>query len=117
MTETVVSPSGRYAVEVDPREARNTQWVYTPRVIELTTGKIVLALSDTRWSMDSATWTSGSEVSLRLRKFPGDHLPVHLEVLVDCAEGTALVAAGQRCGLAELEATLDAAFRKAPSRA
>ena len=83
MTETVVSPSGTYAVEADPWEARNSQWVYTPRVIELTTGKTVLALSDTRWSMDSAIWVSDSEVSLRLRKFPGDHLPLHLEVLVD----------------------------------
>ena len=88
-----------------------------PRIYDLASGKTVLALTDTRWSMDSATWGSDSVVSLRLRKFPGDHLPMHLEVLVDCTKGTAVVEAGQVSSLAELEAVLDAAFTKAPSRA
>jgi len=116
MNETSISPGGRYVVEADPWEARNSQWVYTPRVIDLITAQPVLALSDPRWSMDSADWVSDSEVFLRLRKFPGNHLPIQLDVLVNCDEGNALVAANQRCSLAELEAVLDAAFTKAPSQ-
>lgn len=113
--ETILAPGGRFAVRVSAWEARNSQWVYVPSLIEAGTGAIVFAFADRRWSMDQATWRSETVVHLVLRKFPGDHRPAALEVVVDCADRTAVLGSGGTCAVGEVEEALEGAFEKRPS--
>lgn len=112
--EVIVAPGGTYAVKIVAWEARNTQWVYIPSLIETRTGTVIFAFNDICWSMDQVNWRSESVVHLALRKFPGDHRPATLALVVDCARQTAVIGAGTECGLTEIEQTLEAAFEKKP---
>lgn len=113
--EIIVAPGGTFAVRVSAWEARNTQWVYVPSLLEVRTRAVIFAFADTRWSMDQVTWRSEAVVHLVLRKFPGDHRPATLELVVNCANQTAVVGSGSECPLAEIEQALEAAFEKKPS--
>ncbi|MBF8644120.1 MULTISPECIES: hypothetical protein [Pseudomonas] len=113
--ETILAPGGRFAVKVAAWEARNSQWVYVPSLLDRQTQAVIFAFADPRWSMDQATWRSHATVHFVLRKFPGDHHPATLELLVNCANQTAVVVAGTEHKLAEIEQVLEAAFEKKPS--
>lgn len=78
------SPNGTYAVRVDAWEARMSLWVETPKNIDCHSRTVLFAFSDERWSLERATWLNASVVHLLLRRFPGDHLPTFVEVVVDC---------------------------------
>lgn len=113
--EKIIAPGGRFAVKVAAWEARNSQWVYVPSLLDRQTQAVIFAFADPRWSMDQATWRSHATVHFVLRKFPGDHHPATLELLVNCANQTAVVVAGTEHKLAEIEQVLEAAFEKRPS--
>ncbi|MBV4491037.1 hypothetical protein [Pseudomonas oryzicola] len=113
--ETITAPAGRFAVRVAAWEARNSQWVYVPSLLDMHTQTVIFAFANPHWSMDQATWRSDATVHFVLRKFPGDHYPATLELLVNCANQTAAVGAGAEHSLAEIEQALEAAFEKKPS--
>ncbi|OMC46180.1 hypothetical protein A5745_11760 [Mycobacterium sp. IS-2888] len=83
------SPDGRYKVCVDPFEARASQWVETPELIDSATDRALLALTDRYWHLDSADWRSQSVVIMDLRHFP-DGRPQY-RVDIDCEQLTASV--------------------------
>jgi len=112
--EKIVAPGGRFAVRVAAWEARNSQWVYVPSLLDTQTQALIFAFTNRHWSMDQATWRSDATVHFVLRKFPGAHLPATLELLVNCANQTAAVG-GAEFRLAEIEQALEAAFEKKPS--
>lgn len=114
--ETITAPGGMFAVRVEAWEARNTQWVYVPTLLDVHTQAVIFTFADPRWSMDRVTWRGDAVAHFVLRKFPGDHRPAALELVVDCARRTAVVGAGTACTLAEIEQALEAAFEKKPSR-
>jgi len=58
--------------------------------------------------MDQVTWRS--EAVVHLVKFPGDHRPAALELVVECANQTAVVGSAAACTLAEIGQALDAAI-------
>ncbi|WP_296233172.1 hypothetical protein [Pseudomonas sp. UBA4617] len=113
--ESIVAPGGRFSVRVAAWEARNSQWVYVPSLLDTHTQAVIFAFASPHWSMDQATWRSDATVHFVLRKFPGDHHPATLELLVNCANKTAAVGAGTEFRLAEIEQALEAAFEKKPS--
>lgn len=47
-----ISPDGSIRVDRDAKEWGNSHWVYSPRVIEIATGRVVLDLWDTDWDAD-----------------------------------------------------------------
>ena len=100
------SPSGRYKVFVDPWEARNSLWVYSPLIIDAETQDVILKLDDRNWSMDSAEWESDTTVRLGLRRFPGDCSPLGVSVKVDCVSGCAMIG-DARFPLNEIDQALD----------
>jgi hypothetical protein len=75
MSDTEVlslSPSGRYQVQAIPWEARNSQWVFPPQIIDTQDGNVVFGFKDNLWSADRSTWLSPTRVEHKLRKYP-DH--------------------------------------------
>lgn len=113
--EKIAAPGGRFEVRVAAWEARNSQWVYVPCLFDTHTQAVIFAFTHPHWSMDQATWRSDATVHFVLRKFPGDHLPATLELLVNCANQTAAVGAGAEHRLAEIEQALEAALEKKTS--
>lgn len=100
------SPSGSYKVLVDPWEARNSLWVYSPWIIDARTQDVILELADSNWSMDCAVWESDTTVRLDLRRFPGDRLPLGISVQVDCAHRYVVIG-DARFPITELDQMLD----------
>ena len=109
LEERGASPDGRFIVRVEPLEARASQWVDTPQLVDAATGLVLVQLADACWHLDSADWCVESVVVMRLRHFP-DGLPSY-EVRVDCGQLTALVDGGDPRPLAELEEMLETAAR------
>ncbi|MGB7416536.1 MAG: hypothetical protein WA902_20195 [Thermosynechococcaceae cyanobacterium] len=97
------SPTGRYCVVVAPWEARSSLWVATPSIINAETKTTLLSFSDDCWSLDASTWFSENTVKLSLRKYPGNHLPSELKVVVNCTDGFALLPSGRSVILERLE--------------
>ena len=85
------SPTGRFEVRVIAWEARNSLWVESPVIFDLIENKILLRFGSELWSLDESEWKSDFVVRLVLRKFPGDHTPVQLEVLADIQNQTGSV--------------------------
>lgn len=112
--EITPSPNGAFAVHAEPWEARASQWVYCPRIVDLLQKELLWSPADKMWSLDKATWTSDSIVRLRLSKFPGDQHPPCLEVIMDCETRTARVGDSAELCVTELEPRLDAALAGRP---
>ena len=81
------SPDGRYEVRSTPWEASASQWVYTPSIVNTSTGAVLYQPSDDRWSADNVTWTSASAVTLTMRRFPGNHEPAQISLSIDVCSG------------------------------
>ena len=112
-TEITPSPSGTYAVQANPWEARASQWIYQPRVVECAFARVIWSPLDRMWSLDSATWRSRSVVCLLLRKFPGGQSQGSIEVVIDCEQETAWLN-GAACALRALETRLNALISAQP---
>jgi len=111
MSETEIqstSPDDHYRVEVTPWEARNTQWVCSPRIVDTWQGSCVFQFEDARWSADQSVWLNPTTVELKLRKFPGDKTGRGVSVVIDCAGLVARLGDGSVVELSVLEAALDA---------
>lgn len=111
MSETEIqstSPDDRYRVEVTPWEARNTQWVCSPQIVDTWQGSCVFQFEDARWSADQSVWLNPTTVELKLRKFPRDKTGRGVCVVIDCAGLVARLGDGSVVELSVLEAALDA---------
>ncbi|MFN8521640.1 MAG: hypothetical protein U0821_00850 [Chloroflexota bacterium] len=108
MAERRVSPDGRFEVRVDTWEVRNSQWVDTPRLVDTSADVDILTFADERWSLDAAVWLDEARVELRLRKFPGGHVPAEVTVTVDCLRGVGRLDDGAEVALGALEAAMEA---------
>jgi hypothetical protein len=103
-----VSPSGAWEIRVAMREIFNSHWLEVPTLLLRADGSVVWTVVDDRWSLDWAEW-SGDEVTLTLRKYPGNHLPVDLKPVIDCIARTARLG-DTTMPLEALEPTLEKAL-------
>jgi hypothetical protein len=108
------SPSQRWVVRTSPWEARMSLWIESPALIEVATSAAIFQFSDEHWSLDSAAWIGDDVVEWRVRKYPGNHLPVDLELQIDCARGVALFD-DRELPLAMLERALNAKLHWIPA--
>lgn len=113
--EDSASPTGRYAVMVSPWEVRMSLWIETPVLFDCGAGKPLLRFKDPLWSANSADWLGDSVVALKLRKYPGNHVPAEVTALIDCAAGTAQIDGKRVDSLARVERCLDDALEWPPS--
>lgn len=104
------SPTGRFQVQADIWEARNSLWVYSPSIWDAEQKQYVLLFKDESWSVDKSVWLSENKVQLTLRKFPGNHRPEHVNVEIDCAAQIAMMAPPTQTPLVALESVLDCAI-------
>ena len=103
------SADGRFALQVEPWEARNSHWVLTPQVRDLSSDRVLFKPVASSWSADGSTWT-GSQVRITLRKYPGDQPRPCLAAWVDCEREVAWVEGSgtqTRLALDQLEAELE----------
>jgi hypothetical protein len=106
-----ISPSGRWHIEVNAWEARNSLWVESPLIRDSQTGAVVLRFADANWSLDASAWLSDDVVRLALRKYPGNHDPGAVEVTVDGGNAIAALPSGRAVLLSGLEALLEQQLR------
>jgi hypothetical protein len=104
------SPSGRFRIAISAWEARMSLWIETPTILDTETKEILLSFRDSNWSLDAARWLSDSVVELTLRKYPGNHLPSNVLVVLDCAHRNAKVGPTEVQSLADVEPTLERAL-------
>jgi hypothetical protein len=104
------SPTGRFEIQADVWEARNSLWVYTPSIWDVERNLHILSFKDDSWSADNSVWSSENHVSLILRKFPGNHRPEQLNVEIDCVARVAMIASATPMPLAGLESALNRAL-------
>lgn len=81
------SPNGRYVIYVHPQVMQTGQWVYTPELMDSARHELMFYPRDSAWSLESAVWQTASLLSMRLRRYPGDHAPIG--ATFDCASRTA----------------------------
>ncbi|WP_213816114.1 hypothetical protein [Glaciihabitans sp. dw_435] len=101
------SPGGTYVLETMAYEARSSAWVFQPHVLVAASRETVFAFGSGMWSADSAQWVDDSNLRLEVRKFPGGHQPSSLQIVIDCAAGSASTPATPHVALRQLEAALD----------
>jgi hypothetical protein len=104
------SPTGKYVFQIVAREMRMSLWVESPRLIEAASEAPVFDLTASQWSLDSALWASEEKVTVRLRRYPGDHAPGAFEVEIDCVGRVAALPGELRVGLDDLETALEALY-------
>lgn len=106
-----LSPTGRYRVTTHSEEVRAAQWVDIPKIWDTVTDEVIADLDGDRarggglWSLDRVRWTGNAQAVLTLRRFPG--VRPHVEAIVDCGGGAAMVR-GRRYPLRDLLAALEA---------
>ncbi|GAB2830501.1 hypothetical protein GCM10027276_36460 [Comamonas piscis] len=104
------SSDGRFELQVELWEARNTHWVLTPQLLD-TNGRILFKPVARAWSVESTTWT-GAHVRIRLRKYPGDQRRPCVEAFVDCEREMGSAEDGEEVPLSQLEAELERLLSK-----
>jgi hypothetical protein len=104
------SPNGRYQLQVDPWEARNTHWVLSPQLVDTESGHVLFKLTASVWSAESSTWESDVLVRIELRKYPGNQPRPSLAVRLNCAQETGSLDSDGAAPFEALEALLDAAL-------
>ena len=101
------SPDGRFQVQAEVWEARNSLWVYSPSIWDAEQSLHILTFEDELWSVDKGTWLNEIKVLLVLRKFPGNHRPEQLSVEIDCVAQVAMVSHASPVPLVDLESALN----------
>jgi hypothetical protein len=104
------SPSGRFTITISAWEARMSLWIETPTLSDGSTNERLLVFKDSNWSLNSAEWLSDSIVVLKLRKYPGNHIPAEVTATIDCLAKTAEVNGKRVETLAQIERCLDEAL-------
>jgi hypothetical protein len=74
-----ISPDGTIRVDSEAVEWGNSHWVYTPRVTDIASGRVVLDLWGTDWDATIA-WPGNRRVSLDFRRY---HFSGHLTIELD----------------------------------
>ncbi len=87
-----------------------SHWVDRPALRDRLTGDLLLALRDPCWSLLRAEWRDHERILLVLCRYPGDHEPPELAVLVDCARRRAWLG-DHEVALTDLERRLEGALR------
>lgn len=100
------STDGRFELQVEAWEARNSHWVFSPQLRDTLNDKVLFKPVATTWSSDSSTWI-GTQVRIMLRKYPGDQQGSCLVAVVDCEREIGCVEGGEAVPLSMLEAELD----------
>lgn len=103
------SADGRFQLQVEAWEARNTHWVFAPQLRDTANDKVLFRPEARAWSVDGATWT-GNRVRIVLRKYPGGQRCPCLAAVVDCEAEVGCVEGGEVVPLGDLEALLDRAL-------
>ena len=85
-------------------------WIETPTLTDQASGEQLLGFRNPNWSLDSAEWLSESVVELKLRKYPGNHVPAEIAARIDCGDRTAEVAGKRLDSLERVEDCLDKAL-------
>jgi hypothetical protein len=101
------SPDGRFAVVTAQWEIRMSLWIETPSIVATATNEQLFAFRDANWSLNAATWTAADRVTLRLRKYPGSHVPGEIAADIDCTSRVARTGTAE-VPIAQLEKELDA---------
>lgn len=79
-----VSPDGTIRIDFEAAEWGNSHWVQTPRVIDITSGRVILDLWNTDWDA-RISWTGGRRVSLDFQRY---HFSGDLVIELDLAQDT-----------------------------
>jgi hypothetical protein len=106
--ENSESPSGRFAIAIAAWEVRMSLWIEVPTLSDRSSGEQLLVFKDPHWSLNSAEWLNDAVVVLKLRKYPGNHVPQEVTATIDCLARTAEVNGTPVDSLALLEDRLDA---------
>ena len=107
-----VSPEKNFEVRTEVWEARNSLLVNSPSIWDVKHDHCIFSFKDENWSVDTCVWKDDATVSLRLRKFPGNHRPDSLRVEIDCFGLQAKVLApATALALEDLESALDKALK------
>jgi hypothetical protein len=109
------SNGGDYVFHTWAWEARMSHWIESFALVDVASGRSLIAFKDSNWSLEQALWLSSSVVRFSVRKYPGDHTPSEFEVEADCATLLAHVQGGAEIPFSEIEPTLDALYRRSPS--
>lgn len=87
-------------------------WVEPPVLVDTQSGRTLIRFSDPNWSLDSAAWESESVVRMKMRKFPGNHIPPQFDVVVDCASHSIRVESQAPREIAKIELALEEAHAR-----
>jgi hypothetical protein len=79
-----LAPDGLIRVEIEAVEWGNSRWVYSPRVIDVPTGRVVLDLWNTDWDAE-VDFPASRRVRLGFRRY---HEGGALSAVLDLARGT-----------------------------
>jgi len=78
------SPDERFIIVVGSYEMRMSHWVNSAALWQQTPRELLLELGDSLWSTDSIVWSDDSRrVTVDMRRYPGDALPIMLDLLPD----------------------------------
>jgi hypothetical protein len=105
-----VSPNKCYELRAEVWEARNSLWVYSPIIWDVTLEQSAFRFKDEKWSVDSNTWLNASTVQLSLRKFPGSQRRENITVEVDCITRIAKILPSTIAKIDALEEALELAL-------
>ena len=108
-TDLFKSPNNAYALRTETREVSHGKWIVTPTLLEHPSSKAIFTFTDTNWSLDRLVWEGPASLRLFMRKYPGGHQPLTLEILINCAKRTALFGA-ETFFVGELESKLESAL-------
>lgn len=75
------SPGGEYILRLFPEEVRMSHWVEQPQLVRARDG-VEIWSEKMPWSVDRHEWVSSEELSLELRRYPGDRPPVKLMLTI-----------------------------------
>ncbi|MBX0329662.1 hypothetical protein K2Z83_18485 [Oscillochloris sp. ZM17-4] len=71
--QSIVSPDGRYALQLEHVEMRMSHWVMGATLWERAAQRLVLRIGDGLWSSEQIAWSADSQmVTVGLRRYPGD---------------------------------------------
>jgi len=98
-----ISPDGAIRVDVQSSEWGNSQWVHSPRVIEIATGRIVLDLWGFDWDA-GVSFPGAGQVTLSLRRY---HFGGGMTAILDLKQGSYRITQEDGIGAAESSGPLD----------
>jgi hypothetical protein len=78
------SPDGRFVVIAGSYEVRMSHWINRATLYRVEPNAELLEFGDAWWSTDSFEWSEDSRrMRVGMRHYPGDGLPITLDVLPD----------------------------------